>query len=126
MDRFVKTFFSAFGIGSPVSKAKLGEVSDRRSAPRFMTNLVVRWPNGSGVVRDISSTGVRFETEDRLPSDEKMKFTIVIPDETGGKSHYALCDSEIHWRETKPDQPHKLNIGASFTMFKSIGLPLAA
>ncbi len=126
MNGLVKTLFSVFGIGSPSSEAELGGVSDRRVAERFKTNLVVQWSNGSGIVRDISSTGVRFETEDPLPAEEKMKFTIVIPDDDGEKSHYALCDSEIHWRKSTPLQPHMLSVGASFTKFKSIGLPLAA
>ena len=126
MDGLVRTLFSVFGIGSPSSDAKLGRVSDRRRAPRFKTNLVVQWPNGSGIVRDISSTGVRFETKDPLPADEKMKFTIVIPDDDGEKSHYALCDSEIHWKTSSPLQPRMLSVGASFTKFKSIGVPLAA
>jgi len=126
MDRLVRTLFSVFGIGSPSNGDSLGQVSDRRRAQRFKTNLVVQWPNGSGIVRDISSIGVRFETEDPLPADETMKFTIIIPDEGGAHSHYALCDSKIHWRSPSSLQPHVLNVGASFTMFKSIGLPLAA
>jgi len=126
MDRLVKTLFSVFGIGSPSGDSEIGRVEDRRKAQRFNTNLVVQWPNGSGIVRDISSTGVRFETEDPLPADETMKFTIVIPDEGGVHSHYALCDSRIHWRSPSSLQPHVLNVGASFTMFKSIGLPFAA
>ncbi len=126
MDRLVRTLFSVFGIGSPSGDSKIGQVSDRRRAQRFNTNLVVKWPNGSGIVRDISSTGVRFETEDPLPADETMKFTIVIPDEEGVHSHYALCDSKIHWRSPSSLRPRLLTVGASFTMFKSIGLPLAA
>ncbi len=58
--------------------------------------------------------------------DEKMKFTIIIPDDEGRYSHFALCDSEIHWTARSPTPPHRLSVGASFTKFKSFGLPPAA
>ena len=126
MSRLVKTLFSALGIGPSMDNIDLHEVADRRQVPRFETELVVQWFGGSGIVRDISSTGVRFETKDQLPADEKMKFTIVIPDDEGDLSYYTLFDSEIHWTAPSPVQPHMLNVGASFTKFKSIGVPIAA
>jgi hypothetical protein len=69
---------------------------------------------------------VRFETNHPIFPHEKMKFTIVIPDDEGGRSHYTLCDSEIQWTAPSRTEPHKLNVGASLTTLKSVSLPLAA
>ena len=105
----------------------LKETRDRRQAPRIRTNLVVQWVGGSGIVRNISSTGMQFETEGSLPADEnRLKVTLVIPDHEGEQMYYALCESEINWTTASSIQDGLLNVGASFTEFKFIKLPLAA
>ena len=126
MPRMVSTLFSALGIGTSTTNPDLKTGADRRRAPRFQTELALRWPGGTGLVRDISTTGVRFETSHPISPNEKMKFTIVIPDDEGRHSHYTLCDSEIQWTAPSRTEPHKLNVGASLTTFKSVSLPLAA
>jgi hypothetical protein len=104
----------------------LEKVVDRRGAPRFQTELTLQWPGGTGVVLDISSTGVQFETNHPISPNEKIKFTIVMLDDEGRQSHHTLCDSEIKWIAPSRTKPHKLNVGASLTKFKSVSLPLAA
>jgi hypothetical protein len=126
MPQLVRTLFSALGIGTATTGSELKTVADRRRAPRFQTELALRWPGGTGLVRDISATGVRFETNQPISPHEKMKFTIVIPDDEGGRSHYTLCDSEIQWTAPSRIEPHKLTVGASLTTLKSVSLPLAA
>ena len=126
MPRLVRTLFSALGIGTATTGSDLQTVADRRRAPRFQTDLALQWPGGTGLVRDISTTGVRFETGHPISPNEKMKFTIVILDDEGRHSHYTLCDSEIRWTAPSRTEPHKLNVGATLTTFKSVSLPLAA
>ncbi len=126
MSPLVTTLFSALGVGPATTVTNFRGAADRRQAPRFKTELALQWPGGTAVVRDISSTGVRFETDHPMSPGEKMKFTIVIPDNKGRYSHFALCDSEIHWTARSPTAPHRLSVGASFTKFKSFGLPPAA
>jgi hypothetical protein len=104
----------------------LKTVADRRRAPRFQTELALQWTDGTGLVRDISTTGVRFQTNHPISANEKMKFTIVVLDDEGRHSHYTLCDSEIKWTAPSPTAPHKLNVGATLTPIKSVSLPLAA
>ena len=105
----------------------LKDTGDRRQTPRIKTNLVVQWVGGSGIVRNISSAGMQFETEDSLPADGKrIKITLVIPDHEGEQTYYALCDSEINWTAASAIQDELLNVGASFTELKFIRLPLAA
>ena len=88
MSRLLRSLFPLFSIRPTKDHTDLHEGSDRRKAPRFKTDLVVQWVGGSGVVTNISSTGVRFETEDELPADDKkMKFTFVIPDEALAHEH---------------------------------------
>ena len=126
MPRLVRSLFSALGIGPPTTDSDLEKVADRRRSPRFQTELALQWPGGTGVVLDISSTGVRFETNHPISANEKMKFTIVMLDDEGRQSHHTLCDSEIKWTAPSRTKPHKLNVGASLTKFKSVSLPVAA
>lgn len=126
MPRLVRTLFSALGLRPSTTDSRLERVTDRRRTPRFQTELSLQWPGGTGVVRDISSTGVRFETNHPIAPKEKMKFTIVILDDEGHQSHHTLCDSEIQWTAPSPTKPHKLNVGASLLRIKSLSLPLAA
>ena len=126
MSPLVTTLFSALGIGPATTVTNILGAADRRQAERFKTELALQWPGGTAVVRDISSNGVRFETDHPISPDENMKFTIVIPDDEGRYSLYTLCDSEIHWTARSPTAPHRLSVGASFTKFKSFGLPSAA
>jgi hypothetical protein len=117
---------SLFGVASASVDGGLQEVSDRRRLSRFEVELPLKWEGGSAVVRDINATGVRFETNHPISAHEKMKFTIIIPDDEGRKCYRLLCDSEICWTAPSLTKPHKLNVGASFTMTKFIEVPLAA
>jgi hypothetical protein len=117
---------SLFGVTSAGVDADLLEVKDRRRLSRFEVELDLKWEGGTAVVRDINATGVRFETNHPLSAHDKMKFTIIIPDDEGGKCYRLLCDSEICWTAPSLTKPHKLNVGASFTMTKFLEVPLAA
>ena len=117
---------SLFGLASGGVDAGLHEVRDRRRLSRFEVELALKWDGGTAVVRDINATGVRFETNHPISAHEKMKFTILIPDDEGGKCYRLLCDSEICWTAPSRTKPHRLNVGASFTMTKFIEVPLAA
>ena len=121
-----RTLFSLFGIGPAGTDADLHEVADRRHLPRFKVELALQWPGGTAVVRNISSTGVRFETNHPISVHEDMKFILIIPDDEGQKSYYTLCDAEIHWAGPSPTVLHKRSVGASFTKIKSVEVPLAA
>lgn len=127
MAGFSEKIASLFGIAPHGAGTELSKVGDRRGAPRFEIALDMQWPEGSGLVRDISATGVRFETSQPVSPDDKMKFTIVIPDEDNEQHRqYALCDSEIRWTAPSLTQLGKLIVGAKITNFKFVTVPLAA
>ena len=127
MAPLARTLFSVLGIGAANTDADLKEIAGRRRALRFQTELAIQWPGGgTGVVRDVSSIGLRFETNHPISVDENMKFTIVVPDDAGQKSYHTLCDSEIHWTAPSPTLLYKLSVGASFNVIKSIMVHRAA
>ena len=78
------------------------------------------------MIRDVSSIGVGFETNHPISVNEKMKFTIVVPDDDGQKAYHTLCESEIHWTAPSPSLLYKLSVGASINVINSIEVPRAA
>ena len=46
--------------------------------PRYPANLVVEMEKGKGVTRDISASGVYFETAEQLARGAPIRFTLVL------------------------------------------------
>jgi PilZ domain len=51
---------------------------DRRKAPRFQVTLRVELPEGTGVTRDLSASGVFFEADCVFALGEVLQFALVF------------------------------------------------
>lgn len=51
---------------------------ERRSAPRHALSLPVRFPGGTGVTRDVSSTGLYFHTMEPLEVGQPVQLTVTL------------------------------------------------
>ncbi len=66
---------------------------ERRGAERFPIQAPVRWAAGGGRTRNISTSGMLFETRTLLAPGEPLKLAVVgEPAQAGEKPTYALCD----------------------------------
>jgi len=52
--------------------------SEARVAPRFKADMPVLAQGGQGVARDLSSSGVFFETDGSFTSGQPIEFSIVL------------------------------------------------
>lgn len=59
-------------------------MSEQREGERLNAQLTVQLARGHGVVRDLSASGIYFETEVPLKVGEPVKFTLEFQDAAAG------------------------------------------
>jgi PilZ domain len=66
---------------------------NRRGAKRHRVTAPVRWAGGSGITRNISKTGLSFDTDSPLAAGRMLKIVLAAEDaRPKGKAAYAFCD----------------------------------
>jgi hypothetical protein len=56
----------------------------RRREPRFASNFAVTLDGGEGVARNVSASGIYFETRLRFEAGEPLRFTVDYEPSAGG------------------------------------------
>jgi hypothetical protein len=86
---------------------------NRRGAKRHRVAAPVRWAGGSGVTRNISKTGLAFDTDSKLEAGRMLK--IVLSSDEGrapGKTSYAFC--EVLVLRTRPNGDGTWHVACAF------------
>lgn len=86
---------------------------NRRGAKRHRVAAPVRWAGGSGITRNISKTGLSFDTDSELQPGRLLK--IVMSSEEGraaGKTAYAFC--EVLVLRTQPNGDGTWRVACAF------------
>lgn len=68
---------------------------ERRQAWRYPLSLDVRLPQGDGVTRDVSSSGVLFETDASFAPGEPLTFTVTLENVNPGVPLELHCQGTI-------------------------------
>jgi PilZ domain len=70
------------------------DMAERRSAVRYPLSWPVILEDGTGMTRDISSSGVYFETDRELECGAVIDFGLVLP-EAADTPCYLSCQGEV-------------------------------
>lgn len=62
----------------PRNAMSQGPGSDRRRATRYQVGLPVELQNGNGITRDVSESGVFFETDQPFESGAQISFSLIL------------------------------------------------
>lgn len=68
------------------------EAKERRRAPRMAIGLPIELEHGKGLTRDVSASGVYFETDTPLAVGAQVRFAMVLP---YGTAVRVQCAGEI-------------------------------
>lgn len=68
---------------------------NQRNTDRYRTALQVELEGGIGVTRDLSVSGIYFETGLHLAVGQSINFTIMFDDSLLGESKRIKCQGEI-------------------------------
>ena len=70
-------------------------VPDRRRAVRFPITVPVELDGGGGVTRDVSLSGVFFETEQWFAPGEPIRLTLVLERASPGYTIRVQCEGRV-------------------------------
>ena len=70
-------------------------VPDRRRAVRFPITVPVELDGGGGVTRDVSLSGVFFETEQWFAPGEPIRLTLVLERASPGQPVRLQCEGRV-------------------------------
>jgi hypothetical protein len=80
-------------VKNPTDERPAARGFNRRGAKRQRVAAPVRWAGGSGITRDISKTGLAFDTDSQLEAGRLLKIVLAAEDaHPAGKPSYAFCD----------------------------------
>lgn len=85
------------------SASKLAQQTDHRAAARFDTALAVDVEGVTARTRNISATGVYFETDADLPLGSLLNLNVQFTQ--GGRKHWLACEGTVV-RVTHADGNH--------------------
>jgi hypothetical protein len=71
------------------------EFSERRRAVRFPITIPVELDGGGGVTRDVSLSGVIFETEQWFAPGEPIRLTLVLQRASPGDTIRVQCEGRV-------------------------------
>ena len=86
---------------------------ERRQATRFTVALPVGLENGTGITRDVSISGVFFETERPFAVGEPLRFALVIECTSCHRRVRLRCQGEVVRVEQLAE---KMGIAVAFTL----------
>jgi len=87
---------------------------ERRQALRFPIRLPVELEQGTGITRNISISGVFFETDQAFSTGDSIRLTLVLEPIFSGIPTRLHCLGKIvraEWHEKKP------GVGVAFTSY---------
>jgi hypothetical protein len=68
---------------------------DRRAAKRYAVTLPVFWPEGQALTRDVSETGVFFETDTAVTPCGPLRFSLVLGHFDPSARYVVTCEGTI-------------------------------
>lgn len=72
-----------------------GSWVDRRVAPRYQVRVPILFEGGEGMTRDISGTGVRFETASFLSPGASIRFALPFGRDGAGERFTVTCEAHV-------------------------------
>ena len=69
--------------------------SERRRAPRFRIDIRVELEEGMGLTRDVSLSGVYFETEQLFAPGEQVSLIMVLERVSAGRPIRLQCEGRV-------------------------------
>lgn len=87
---------------------------EKRSAMRFSTLCTVELEEGTGLTRDLSTTGFCFTAEASIPIDSMLRCVILMPNKKG-QIIRLRCEGQVV--RVQPID-NAWDIGVSFTSFE--------
>jgi hypothetical protein len=84
-----------------------------RREERVATELAITMPGASGVARNVSASGIYFETDAQLAEGSTLNFTVEFEDSPGGPLR-AQCVARIVRVERHGE---KIGVGAAIESF---------
>lgn len=97
--------------------------SDRRRAARFQIAIPVELEGGTGITRDVSLSGVFFETEQSFAPGEEISLALVLERASPTRPVRLQCDGRVV-RVTRFDG--RIGVAVAFSSYKfgSSGRPI--
>jgi hypothetical protein len=89
--------------------------SDRRQAARFRIAIPVELEGGMGTTRDVSLSGVFFETEQSFAPGEQISLALVLERVSLGRPVRLQCDGRVV-RVTPVDR--RIGVAVAFSSYK--------
>jgi hypothetical protein len=89
--------------------------SDRRQAARFRIAIPVELEGGMGTTRDVSLSGVFFETEQSFAPGEQISLALVLERVSPGRPVRLQCDGRVV-RVTPVDR--RIGVAVAFSSYK--------
>ncbi len=87
---------------------------ERRQVTRFIIALPVEFENGTGITRDVSASGVFFETERPFALGERVCLTLVLGGTPPNVKVRLQCQGEVVRVEQLGG---KVGVAVAFTVF---------
>lgn len=97
--------------------------SDRRQAPRFRIAIPVELEGGRGTTRDVSLSGVYFETDQSFAPGEQINLALVLERVSPGRPVRLECEGRIV-RVSRFDTQIGVAVAFSSYRFGSSGQPI--
>jgi hypothetical protein len=88
--------------------------SDARRQERFRTDAAVAFSSGIGTARNVSASGIYFETDARLEPGSPLEFSMEFTD-LAGTAVRLHCEARIVRVERKSQ---KIGVGAQISSFR--------
>ena len=88
---------------------------ERRQALRFPMTLPVEFERGSGITRNISTSGVFFETDKVFSAGDPIRLTLVLEPTFPGIPTCLHCQGQIVRAEQHEE---KVGVGVAFTSYR--------
>jgi hypothetical protein len=92
-----------------------GPPVERRQALRFPMTLPVELERGSGITRNISTSGVFFETDQVFSTGDPIRLTLVLEPTCPGIPTRLHCQGQIVRAE---QQEEKMGVAVAFTSYR--------
>ena len=91
------------------------ENADRRRAPRFRIAIPVELEEGTGITRDVSLSGVFFETNQSFAPGERVSLILVLERSSPGRPVRLQCEGRVV-RVTRSDP--KIGVAVAIASFR--------
>ena len=88
---------------------------ERRKALRYPIPLHVELDRGNGIIRNISISGVLFETDQVFPAGTRIRLTVLLEPACTGNSTCLHCQGRIVRAEKNEE---KMGVAVAFTSYR--------